>query len=61
MIVSQKGKGAPLVHYEVAGHLIAGISVTNILVVAGVNRLIKAKMNNKQAVVPEKTASLESL
>jgi predicted MFS family arabinose efflux permease len=53
MIVSQKGKGAPLEHYNVVGYVIIGISILSILLMMRVNNLTKKKMDSKKVVIPE--------
>jgi predicted MFS family arabinose efflux permease len=53
MIVSQKGKGAPLEHYDVVGYVIIVISTLSILLMMRVNNLTKKKMDSKKVVIPE--------
>ncbi|MDB5001390.1 MAG: transporter [Mucilaginibacter sp.] len=53
MIVSQKGKGAPLEHYNVVGYVIIVISTLSILLMMRVNNLTKKKMDSKKVVIPE--------
>ncbi|MDB5287006.1 MAG: transporter [Mucilaginibacter sp.] len=53
MIVSQKGKGAPLEHYDVVGYVIIVISTLSILLMMRVNNLTKKKMDSNKVVIPE--------
>ena len=53
MIVTQKGKGAPLEHYNIVGYTIVGISIISILLMMRVDKLVKRKTADQNAVIPE--------
>jgi len=53
MIVTQKRKGAPLEHYNVVGYTIVGISIISILLMMRVDKLVKRKTADKNAIIPE--------
>ena len=52
-IVSQKGKGTPLEHYNVVGYLIVVISVLSIFLMWRVNNLTKKTIKSKKVEIPE--------
>jgi predicted MFS family arabinose efflux permease len=56
IIVTQKGKGTPLQHYNTVGFVIVGISIISIFLMWRVNNLTKKKMDSKKVVIPEETA-----
>lgn len=47
VIVTQKGKGTPLEHYNIVGYVIVGISILSILLLSRVNNLVKNKTPDK--------------
>jgi predicted MFS family arabinose efflux permease len=54
MIVTQKSKGSPLLHYDTVGYVVVGISILSILLMSRVDKLIKRKADSsKAAVIPE--------
>ncbi|MCQ6959690.1 MFS transporter [Mucilaginibacter aquariorum] len=54
MIVTQQSKGSPLLHYDMVGYVVVGISILSILLMSRVDRLIKRKADSsKAAVIPE--------
>ncbi len=57
LIVSQKSKGSPLIHYKIVGYVIVGISVLSIFLMWRVSNLIKQKQGIKQQPVVEKSLS----
>jgi predicted MFS family arabinose efflux permease len=46
LIVTQKGKGTPLEHYNVVGYTIVGIAVLSIFMMMRVNNLVKKKIGS---------------
>ena len=57
LIVSQKSKGSPLIHYNIVGYVIVGISVLSIFLMWRVSNLIKKKQGIKQQPVVEESLS----
>jgi len=53
MIVSQKGKGMPLEHYNVVAYVIVCISAASILLMSRVNNLTKRSVNSPSKVIAE--------
>jgi predicted MFS family arabinose efflux permease len=58
MIVTQKGKGMPLEHYDIVGYTIVGISLISILMMMRVDKLIKSRAVPNNNAVPEEAAIL---
>ncbi|WP_374948765.1 MFS transporter [Mucilaginibacter sp.] len=56
MIVTQQGKGTPLLNYNIVGYVIVGISIVSILLMMRVNNLTKKKMDSNKVVIPEEAA-----
>jgi predicted MFS family arabinose efflux permease len=58
MIVTQKGKGMPLEHYDIVGYTIVGISVISIVMMMRVDKMIKKRVVVNEDSIPEEAVIL---
>jgi predicted MFS family arabinose efflux permease len=58
MIVTQKGKGTPLEHYDIVGYTIVGISVISIIMMMRVDKMIKNRLVVNKNSIPEEAVAL---
>jgi len=59
LIVTQKGKGTPLEHYDTVGYVIVGISIISIALMWRVNKLTKDKTAKKTQSIREEAIILD--